>query len=408
VNDAAAAGRRVSNFELLFDLVFVFGFTQVTGIMVDGHAESPHAALPVLEALTVLGLLWGSWTSFGWFSNQARSDGRLLRLGLAAAMIVIFVLALAIPNAFHGPGADPRSAVVLVVCFAGVRLLHAVLIFRAAVGDAGLRRQIVRTNAASLPITVALLAVGAALGGAPQAWIWFGAAVLDAVIVGVTSIGGAWRIHSASHWAERFSLVVMLALGESVVSIGAGVASEPLIWQVVVGAVLSIAGAVTLWWLYFHRLAGGAEHALSRLTGTVQVDAATVGYTYLHYLIVAGVILTATGIEQTMHHIASAEPLGWFGAAALAGGVSLYQAGTVFFWWRLTGEWLRLRLTVAALLLPGVVVAALLPAMASLGIAVVLGVLLNVLEARNFRPGPPGASPAPLPSPTPRRRSAPR
>jgi low temperature requirement protein LtrA len=391
-----ADGRRVSNFELLFDLVFVFAFTQVTGIMIHGHEVDARAALPVLEAITILGLLWGVWTSYGWFANQARSDRGLLRLGLALAMVLIFVAALAVPNAFHAPGADPRSAVVFVVCFVAARVLHAALIFRAAEGDAALRRQVLRTNLTSLPPMLAILVTGAVLGGAAQAWIWFGAALLDAGIVALTSIGGSWRIHSPSHWAERFNLVVLLALGESVVSIGVGVAAEPLVWQVVVGAVLSIVGAVTLWWLYFHRISGGAEHALASRTGTDRVDAATVGYTYLHYLIVAGVILTATGIELTMHAIASPAPLGWFGAAALAGGVSLYQAGTAFFWRRLTGGWLVLRLTVATALLPGVVLAAIIPPMAALGIAVLLGILLNVVEARlPARPRPTTASTAP-------------
>lgn len=379
---APTEGRRVSNFELLFDLVFVFGFTQVTGIMIHGHQLDPRNGLPVLEAITVLGLLWGVWTSYGWFANQARVDRGLLRLGLALAMVLIFVAALAVPNAFHAPGADPRSAVILVVCFAAVRVLHGFLMFRAAEGDSALRRQILVTNLSSLPVTVAVLIVGAALGGTAQVWIWFGATLLDAAIVAFTSIGGSWRIHSPSHWAERFNLVVMLALGESVVSIGVGVASRPLVWQVVVGAVLAIVGAITLWWLYFHRVSGGAEHALAEKTGTDRVDAATVGYTYLHYLIVTGIILTATGIELTMHAIASPEPLGWFGGATLAGGVSLYQLATVFFWRRLTGEWLVVRLVVAAALVPGVVLAAVLTPLLALLVAVVLGILLNVVEAR--------------------------
>jgi len=390
----SADSRRVSNFELLFDLVFVFAFTQVTGIMIHGHDLDARAALPVLEAITILGLLWGVWTSYGWFANQARVDRGLLRLGLALAMVLIFVAALAVPGVFHAPGADPRSAVIFVVCFAAVRVLHGVLIFRAADGDAGLRRQILVTDLSSLPVTIAVLILGAVLGGPAQVWSWFGAALLDAAIVAVTSIGGSWRIHSPSHWAERFNLVVMLALGESVVSIGVGVASRPLVWQVPIGAVLSIVGAITLWWLYFHRISGGAEHALAARTGTDRVDAATVGYTYLHYLIVAGIILTATGIELTMHAIASPAPLGWFGGAALAGGVSLYQAGTVFFWWRLTGEWLWPRLAVATALLPGVVLAAILPPMAALGTAVVLGIALNVVEARLATTG----SRAPLPA----------
>jgi len=378
---AAPEARRVTNFELLFDLVFVFGFTQVTGVMIGGHAADGRAALPVLQALTVLGLLWGLWTSFGWFSNQTRADGAQLRLGLALAMVLIFVLALAIPTALHDVGGDPLPAVLIVVCYFLVRVLHITLLLRTAGGNAALRQQTIRNNI-SLPLTIALLVFGALLGGPAQAWIWFAAAVLDAGIIAVRSRGGAWRIQSASHWAERFNLVVILALGESVVSIGVGVASEPLVWQVIAGSVLAITGAITLWWLYFHKISRGAERALAGRSGSDRLRAATIGYTYLHYLIVSGIVLTATGIEQTMHEISSAEPLGWFGATALAGGVSLYLAGTVFFWRRMTSEWLVLRLAVATALLPGIVIAALLPAMASLVIAVVVGIALNVLEAR--------------------------
>lgn len=235
------------------------------------------------------------WTSYGWFANQARVDRGLLRLGLALAMVTIFMAALAVAHAFTR---------------------------------------------------------GAPIGGPAQLWIWFGTALLDAAIVAFTSIGGSWRIHSPSHWADRFKLVVILALGESVVSIGVGVASRPLVWQVIVGAMLSIVGAITLWWMYFHRVSGGAENALTTRTGTDRVDAATVGYTYLHYLIVTGIILTATGIDLTMHAILSPETMDLFGAATLVGGVSLYQAGTAFFWRRLTGGWLVVCLAVATALLP--------------------------------------------------------
>lgn len=400
---APGAARRVSNFELLFDLVFVFAFTQVTAIMVHGHEVDAGAALPVLEAVTVLGVLWGVWTSYGWFANQAGFDRPLLRLGLALAMVFIFVAALAVPNAFHAVGADARSAIVFVVCIAASRVLHAFLMFRAADGDPGQRRQILITDFSSLPVTIAALLVGALLGGVVQVWIWFGAILLDAAIVAVTSIGGSWRIHSPSHWAERFNLVVMLALGESVVSIGVGVASRPLVWQVVVGAVLSIMGAITLWWLYFHRISGGAEHALAARAGTARVDAATVGYTYLHFPVVTGIILTATGIDITMQAVASPAPLGWFGAATLSGGIALYQAATAFFWWRLTGGWLVPRLVVAAALLPGIVLWAALPAMASIAIAVVLGIGLNLVESRMLpktaAEPPTTVEPAPLPAP---------
>ena len=372
-----ADGRRVSNFELLFDLVFVFAFTQVTGVMLAGHS-----AASVLQALVALALVWGSWTSYAWLANHLRSDGGVLRGGLTVAMILMFVLALAIPGAFHPAGEDPTSAIVLVVCFVLVRLVHNVIYVLRVGDDRALRRQVLITNGISIPVTLAILLVGAILGGEWQPWIWLAAAITDAAIVAVTSIGGAWRVHSPAHWAERFGLVVMLALGESVVSIGVGVASEPLHAQVIVGAVLSVAGAVALWWLYFHRIFAGAEHALAARSGVERADDATVGYTYLHFAVVTGIILTATGIETTMHKISSFEPLGWFGAAALVGGVSLYQASTVFFWRRMTSTWLVVRLAVSTALLPCVIVAALIPPLAALGIAVLLGVALNLVERR--------------------------
>jgi len=163
--------------------------------------------------------------------------------------------------------------------------------------------------------------------------------------------------------------------------------------------VLSIVGAITLWWLYFHRISRGAERALAARTGTDRVDAATVGYTYLHFLIVAGIVLAANGIELTMHEIASASPLGWFGAATLSGGVALYQAGTVFFFRRLTGEWLIPRLVVAIALVPGVILAAVIPAMAALGIAVALGIALNLVETRMLFARTTTTEPAPLRAP---------
>jgi low temperature requirement protein LtrA len=109
---------------------------------------------------------------------------------------------------------------------------------------------------------------------------------------------------------------------------------------------------------------------------------ATIAYTYLHYLVVAGVILIAVGIEQTTAHIDDPAPLGWFGGAALAGGVALYQAATVFVWYRMTGRWLVARLVSSTLLLPGIALAALLPALGGIAAAVILGVVLLTIEAR--------------------------
>jgi low temperature requirement protein LtrA len=374
---SAGDDHRVTQFELFFDLVFVFAFTQVTLLM--AHA---HTGIGVVQGLTVLGMLWWIWCSYSWLANQAHADQGVVRAGLAVATGLMFVVAVTIPDAFPHEEGPHVGAFVLIICYFLVRLVHTLLYLLAAQGDRILGRQVLRTNiAAALPSFV-LLCVGAAIGGEQQTWIWLAAWLLDAVLVFVTSRNGGWQLHSAGHWAERYGLVVLLAIGESIVSIGGGLRETELSVASIAGALLAIGGAIVLWWLYFQRLAAGAEHALARRTGIRKVADATIAYTYLHYFVVAGVILTALGIETVMAHIGDTDPLGWFGASALAGGVALYQAATVFIWFRMTGRWLVARLAGATLLLPGVALAAILPPIAALGVAVLIGAVLLTFEAR--------------------------
>lgn len=374
----AGDDHRVTQFELFFDLVFVFAFTQVTALM--AHESD---AIGVVRGLTILGILWWSWCSYSWLANQARADRGVLNLGMALATGLIFVMAFAIPEAYAEDEGPRLSAFVVVGCYFLVRLVHIVLYLVAAGDDRQLRRQVLMTMVVAVAPTIAGMIVGAYLGGVAQTWIWLGAWLFDATVVFLTSrAGGEWRLHSAGHWAERYALVVILAIGESIVSIGVGLREVELDAASLVGAFLAIGGAVILWWIYFRRFSAGVEHALSRLTPERRVAEASVSFTYLHYPVVAGIMLTALGIESVMAHIGDVAPLGWFGAAALAGGVALYQAATVFIWRRLTGRWLAARLALSTVLLPGVVLAAALPPMAALATAVGLGILLAVIEHR--------------------------
>jgi low temperature requirement protein LtrA len=373
-----APDHRVTQFELFFDLVFVFAFTQVTQLM-----AHEHDALGIVRGVTILGILWWAWCSYSWLANHARADRGVLYGGMVVAMALIFVMAFAIPDAYADPGGPPVASFAIVVCFFLVRLVHVALYLVAAGDDGALRRQILVTMALALLPAIVAMAIGAAIGGVAQTWIWLGAWLYDALIVFVTSRqGGDWRLHSPSHWADRYALVVILAIGESIVSIGVGLSgAEPGV-AAFTGAFLAVAGAVLLWWMYFHRFAAGVEHALAKASPKRRVAEASASFTYLHFPVVAGVILTALGVESVMAHVADAEPLGWFGAAALAGGVSLALAATVFIWVRMTGRWLVARLAFATLLLPGVVVVAALPPMVALGSVVAGGILLAVFESR--------------------------
>ncbi|HEX7834610.1 MAG TPA: low temperature requirement protein A, partial [Pseudolysinimonas sp.] len=211
-----------------------------------------------------------------------------------------------------------------------------------------------------------------------QVWIWLVAIVLDLVVVYLTSQGGNWRINSAAHFAERHSLVVILALGESVVAIGIGVGQVAVSTSVIVGSILAVALAVGLWWVYFHHFAPKVEHLVARKTGVERAGLATDAYTYLHMALVAGIVITALGIEQAMHAIEGLAAPGLFGAFALGSGIALYIAGTAFIWRRVSGEWALIRLggaTLSVLVIPAL---AILPAIVGLGImAVIVGVIVG-------------------------------
>lgn len=370
---------RVTTFELLFDLVFVFAFTQVSGLM--AHT---HSAVGVLQAMIILVLLWISWAAYSWLANQTHVDEGIVRVGMSAAMVAMFVVALVIPEAFTDKTGGLLAPLVLVGAYFAVRAIHGILYLAAAGDDAALRRQILRTMTGSL-LSIALLLVGALVGGSAQLWFWLAAVAADAIAIYATSAGGDWRVPSAAHWAERHGLIVILALGESVVAIGVGAANEPVGVPILAGVVGAIVLAICLWWSYFDRVAGAGEHVLITSNGVERARLASDGYTYLHFLLVAGIVISALGVETAIAHTGSGEPFGWFGASALFGGTSLYIAGLSFFWLRMRGEWKVVALVAATALLALIPVAAVVPPLAALALVVACALALVVVEVRRHR-----------------------
>ncbi|WP_426593527.1 low temperature requirement protein A [Cellulomonas sp. McL0617] len=371
---------RVTTFELFFDLVYVYAFTQVSHLM----AET-HSALGVLQALIVLALLWWTWTSYSWLANQSPADQGVLRAGMSVAMATIFVATLAVPEAFEDLPGGLDGPLVLVVAYAVVRLVHSALYLIAGADDRDLQRQVLRTQYVAMLPSVALLLVGALVGQPAQTWIWLGALLWDVVLTLLTGWGGDWRLHSPSHWAERYGLVVILALGESVVAIGVGASHLPVSVPVIAGAVLCIALALVLWWAYFLGSAEHAEHALARLEGIPRATYATLAYTYLHYVLIAGVVVTALGVEEAMADVGSSEAFGFFGAAALAGGVAVYLVGTAALVLSATRRMPTFRLLGAATALVLVPVMAALPPLAGLAVVVAIAYAWTVTESRRHR-----------------------
>jgi low temperature requirement protein LtrA len=369
-------GGRVTTFELFFDLVFVFSFTQVSRLMAERHD-----ALGVLQGILVFAMLWELWVAFGWLSNQARADRGLIRVGLIVAAILIFLLATTIPHAFpeHGEGAS--IPFVLLACYFACRLIHSTLYLKASGDDPELRRQVLRTAFAPMLPAAVVFGIGALVGAPWQTWIWLGAFALDIVFVYATSRGGGWRVHSASYWSERFSLIVILALGESVVALGAAAVRVEIDLPLVAAIALTIVLAFAFWWAYFERMQPASEHLLESARGRERTRLATDAYTFLHLPIMAGIIVTALGIEVATSHVADAEHgMGWFGAIALAGGASLFLAGTGFYWRRISGWWPWTRMGSGVILLAVIPAVAAAPALVALAGLTLLVIVLLVAE----------------------------
>ncbi|WP_166877723.1 low temperature requirement protein A [Salinibacterium sp. ZJ450] len=366
----------MTTFELFFDLVYVFAFTQVSRLMADTHSP-----LGILQALVVLALLWWTWVSYGWLANQAPADQGVMQVGMSIAMIAIFIAALTIPEAYDDLPGGWDGPLVLALAYTLVRIVHITLYLVAAGDDAGLRRQVLLTQAVAMaPASVALI-VGALVGGPAQTWIWLGAFLYEAALTYFSSRGGGgWRLHSPAHWAERHGLIVILALGESIVAVGVGVAREPIDWPITVGVVFAVTLSILLWWAYFARISAAGEHALNDRTDAARVVLARDAYTYVHFLIVAGVILAALGIEEAMAHIGETEPFGWFGAAALASGLTTYAASTAIFGRLADLPWPVIRIVAALVLAVSVPVLAAVAAIWAIVIVVAVLSVMLVLE----------------------------
>jgi len=373
---ATGEDHRATPFELFFDLVYVFAITQITGYM-----AHEHSALGVLQGLLMLALLWGTWSGYTWLGNHSRADEGLLRAGMIVAMAAMFVVALTIPEAWHdGPGGLP-GPLVLVCAYLLVRWVHLAVYAVAAAGDIGLRRQIAITW---LPMTAGavLLVSGALLGGWAQVLLFSVALLVDWVGIYLTARHGEWRLHSAAHLTERHGLFIILAIGESVVAIGVGAADQPIGTSLLCAAVLGIAAAVCLWWLYFDQVAPAAEHRLLETPGEARVSLAVEAYTYGHFPIVAGIVVAALGVEGVLAHAGDTKPLGSFSAIALFGGFVLYLIGHLLFERRMHHTLSRPRLLAAGALLAAVPAAALPPLAGLAGLVLILATLIGVETSR--------------------------
>ena len=373
--EEAAEARRTAPVELLWDLVFVFAVTQVTTLL---RSDQTWAGFG--RSMLVLALVWWAWSAYVWVTNAQDPDSPLLRASLLLAGGVIFITGLAVPHAYGSEGA------LFAISYAIVRFGHLALY-----ADASRRGNASFAAIAGFAVTVtigmALLIAGAFVTGGWRVGLWTAAAAIDYA-------GPAWLTRerlrglqrvAVEHFAERYGLFVIICLGESVVAIGVGAQAHPLDAEIVVGVALTLIITGELWWAYFGRFATTAQERLRTVADPVL--AAADAYSYIHLLIVAGIIVFAVGAREAVADVSA--DLAAPARLALCGGIALWMVGLVAFRLRMVGTVGWAKLCAAAACMAWFAVSGGVSAWAATAVlAALLAVLLAYEQAREV-PGDP-------------------
>jgi len=307
--------RTVTPFELFFDLIFVFGFTQVTTLM----AGEPTAR-GVLRGMLVLAAIWWAWGAYVWLATTIDPEQDATRLVWFGVMGAMLVAALAVPNAFG------RYASVFAVCYLIVRTLHLALYALAARGMPALLRNVLLLA----PSTMAsgLLILGASfLETGLREVIWIIAIGIDYLGPALYDASG-WEL-SPRHFVERHGLIFLIALGESIVALGLAASHLQLDARTIIATMLGLTVVVAMWWTYFDVVAIVAGRRLEQAPEKDQGAMARDSYSYLHMPMVAGVILFALGVKTALPDLTTSLDL--TPAAALCGGLTVYLVAHILF-----------------------------------------------------------------------------
>lgn len=369
---AAPADQSVTFVELFFDLVFVFSVTNVTALL---HGGITWPA--VGRGLLVFWLVWWAWTQFTWALNAANTDHPRVRAATLVATGLAFFVAVAVPDAF-GSGARWFA-----LAYVAVRVLGLLVYVWVAGHHPGQRRAVRTFGLVSVTGLVAVLA-GGLVGGPGQYALWALAIGLDLVAATAGARSESWDVHPA-HFSERHGLIVIIALGESLIVAGAGLADAEWTGALLAVGALAVALTCALWWTYFPAVKPALEHALQGRSGAEQSNLARDAFTLTHFPMLCGVIAVAAVVEEAVAH--PHEALHLSGRAALAAGLALFVGGAALALWRACGPVPRARLALVAVTALAVLGVAGVPPWASLAIGLAGLAALGVVESRPSGPG---------------------
>jgi low temperature requirement protein LtrA len=369
---AAGVGRddhEVTPVELFFDLVFVFAITQVTRLFV----QEP-TWLGLLRGMLVLAAVWWAWNSFAWLTSAENIDEGGVRLAILGTTALMLGVALAVPRAFA------RDAILFSVAYFLVRVMHVVLSLIVRREDSASREALLRFVPTAL-IGASLRVIAAFAHGDLRIALWITALLVDYSGPAVVGMGQGWAV-APEHFAERYGLITLIALGESVVAAGVA-ANFALNAKELLAAALGIITVSALWWLYFDVGALFVRRRFRASTGAERARLARDAYSYLHMPLVAGIVLFAFGLDMTLSR--PGERLQTVPAVALCGGAALYLLAHVAVLRRATGRLFRRRTWGTAALVILIPAALYAPALATLALVTAVCVGVAGAEALSWR-----------------------
>jgi low temperature requirement protein LtrA len=354
----------VTPLELYFDLVFVFAFTQVTTVFSNNPTWSGLG-----HGLLILTALWWAWAAYAWLTNTVDPGVGAVWGAVLVAMGAMFVAALAVPDAFG------RHGVAFGVAFLIVNVMQLALYALGARGDRDLLTAILRVAPSALTGAVLIIAAGFVDGGA-KTMLWLAAIAIGFFGPLFTGLSG-WRVEPA-HFVERHGLIVIIAIGESLVAIGLGERRVGLTGGVIVAAVLGFVVATSFWLAYFDFFQIRGQQLLADRSGVQRTALARDIYTYLHLPMVAGIVLFAFSMKTTLAHVG--DELDTIPALALCGGPALYLLAYVALRVRVARTLGRGRLVAALACVALIPVAMSVPALIALALVAAVWVALHAYE----------------------------
>lgn len=390
---AVAPGARVDKFEVFFDLVFVVSFfiiTRTTAAHVTGD-QLLHAGL-------VLAVLWWSWVVHSVLASRVRLGEGYVPVVMVASMVALFGFAVALPQVFGDPRQGPSGGLLVAATYLAVRTIHLAMYFY-TVRDVPDQRLRVSVLVSEVVVTTLLLLAAALIppyvesaGGAElvRDGLWIAVIVIQ-YGSGLAMGTRGWLLPSAEHWTERYDLILIIALGESIISVGVGgnLLGKPVTWPAVLAAVLGILFTAALWWTHFDVIGPAARITLHAAQGHRRVAMARDAYAYLYLPMIAGVIAFAIGAEKIVRVVTDpsggpGQRAGGAGVPMLFGGVMLYLAANLAFQRRILGTVTWTRVAVLLTLGAGLPVARHMPALAALATLTAICLALVTVEVVIF------------------------